>query len=63
MIVRPSSPEGTGQGEAARRPIRWPATPLAWALLLVLAPLAVGADFVYGLVAPVLWAILWPLPF
>ena len=63
MTARPSSPTGSGQGEAAGRSIRWPAAPLAWALLAVLAPLAVGAGFVYGLVAPVLWAILWLLPF
>jgi len=63
MTARPDSPKGPGQEEAAGRPIRWPATPLAWTLLTVLAPLAVGAGFVYGLVAPVLWAILWLLPF
>ena len=63
MTVRPSLSTGPGQGKAAGRPIRWPATPLAWALLAALVPLAVGAGFVYGLVAPVLWAILWLLPF
>ena len=41
-----------------RRGIRWPATPLAWLALALLAPPAVAAGFLYGALGPLVW-MLW----
>ena len=53
--------EGLSQGR--EKFVRWPSSPLAWCLLLMLAPVAVLFGCVYGLLAPLLWMVLWLLPF
>ena len=53
--------EGLPQGKEG--PVRWRSSPLAWCLLLALAPVAIALGCLYGFLAPLLWMVLWLLPF
>ena len=42
--------------------LRWPATPRAWLALLLLIPLAAAAGLLCGVLAPLIWIVLWLTP-
>lgn len=41
---------------------RWPTTPAAWGLFVLLAALSLAAGFVGGFLTPLLWMIACTLP-
>ena len=41
----------------ARRPLRWPSGPAAWAGLALLIPAAAAAGFLCGLLGPAIWLV------
>ena len=42
--------------------LRWPATPLAWLALVLLIPLATAAGLLCGVLAPLIWIVVWLAP-
>ena len=45
-----------------QRGLRWPATPLAWLTLAVLIPFATTVGLLCGVLAPLIWIVLWLAP-